>query len=88
MRPKLAWEWGYGRAGGKMACLKGMRQFRVTNGKLPHVIVFPAFDRLGHGRPLFVVLSMLPMLPRFASARARFAVQHRSRLYVTQSPSS
>jgi hypothetical protein len=56
------------RAGGKVMCLKNMRLFRITIGKLPHETVLPAIGRFGHGPPLFVVL------PRFASAQVHFAV--------------
>jgi hypothetical protein len=62
-------------------CLKNKKLFRITAGKLPHVTVSPAFNRPGHDSPLFVVL------PRLASARARFAVYQRSGLYITESPS-
>jgi hypothetical protein len=64
------------REAGKVVCLKDMKLFRIRIGKLPHVTVFPAFNRIGHGPPLFVVL------PRFASAQGRFAVFHSRRLYI------
>jgi hypothetical protein len=63
----------------KVVCLKDMKLFRIKIGKMPHVVVFPAFNRFGHGPPLFIVL------PRFISAQRRFAAHHRGRLYLTQS---
>jgi hypothetical protein len=69
------------REGGKVVCLKDMKLFRIKIGKLPHVTVFPAFNRFGHGPPLFVVL------PRFVRAQRRDAAHHRGRLHLMQSKS-
>jgi hypothetical protein len=55
-------------AGGRVMCMKGVRLFRITIGKLPHVTVLPALGRFRHGPPLFVGL------PRFAGAQVRSAV--------------
>jgi hypothetical protein len=64
-----------------VVCVKDMNLFRIAIGQLSHVTVFPAFNRFGHGPRPFVVL------PRLAGAQGRFAVYHRSRLYITQPPS-
>jgi hypothetical protein len=57
------------------------RRSKTDQGEAASRDGLPAFNRLGDGPPLFVVL------PRFASAQDRFAVYHRSRLHGTPSPS-
>jgi hypothetical protein len=50
------------RAGGNEVSPKDMKPSGIEIGKLPHVIVFPAFSAIGHGRASFVVS------PRFVGA--------------------
>jgi hypothetical protein len=67
--------------GGRIACLMEMKPFRIRIGRLHSVTVFPCLQQIRGQPPLFVVL------PEFAGAQDCFAVCHRSRLYITQSPS-
>jgi hypothetical protein len=66
------------RGGGEEVCVRHMDLFRIAIGQLPHVPVFPAFNRFGHSPRLLVACS------RFAGAQDRFAVYHRGGLYITQ----